>query len=61
VRAPYSTYVYYPGTGEVDMYDLNTDPYEERSLDGRAAYEVQERHRRRLRERYRNCDGAQCR
>ena len=53
-------YIEYPGTGEVEMYDLKRDPFELRSLDGQAAYRAKERELRNILAIYKDCSGVSC-
>jgi arylsulfatase A-like enzyme len=53
-------FVHFPATNEYEMYNLDKDPYEERSLAGRASYLAKEQQLRRLYRQYRSCDSAGC-
>lgn len=54
-------YTKYPQTGEVEMYDLNTDPYEEQNLAGLPGYQAEQTRLRDIYQQYRSCEGASCR
>lgn len=54
-------YTKYPQTGEVEMYDLNIDPYEEQNVAGLPGYKDQQARLGRLYQRYRSCEGSRCR
>ncbi len=54
-------YVEYPGTGEVEMFDLARDPHELRSLDGRPKHAVRQQELHDLLVAYQDCAGVDCR
>ncbi len=54
-------YIEYARTGEVEMYDLNTDPYEESNLAGRPQFAKEQSDLHDLLVRYKNCSGKSCR
>lgn len=54
-------YVRYPRTAEVEMYDLNSDPYEETNVAGLPQFQTKQSELRDLLTRYKGCDGASCR
>lgn len=47
-------------SGEVEMYDLKTDPYEQQNLYGVPRYKAQQKRLAALFRQYKNCDGAGC-
>lgn len=53
-------YTFYPRTKEVEMYDLNTDPYEQDNLAGRRQYATEQSRLEARYRKYRACDGAGC-
>ncbi len=53
-------YTHYPQTDEVEMYDLNMDPYEEQNLAGLPGYRAEQDRLERLYEQYRSCGGRHC-
>lgn len=54
-------YTVYPETGEVEMYDLTLDPYEEQNVAGIPTYKAQQGRLERLYREYRSCEGSGCR
>ncbi|HEY7042865.1 MAG TPA: sulfatase [Nocardioidaceae bacterium] len=54
-------YTEYPRTSEVEMYDLNSDPYEEHNLAGELLHGKQQASLRALLRQYRSCKGLGCR
>jgi len=53
-------YVEHQLTGEVELYDLNVDPFEEASVHANPAYEQKMVELAALLRRYENCSGAEC-
>lgn len=53
-------YTVYPRTDEVEMYDLNADPFELQNIAGVPKYKAQQARLDDLYLRYRNCDGERC-
>jgi arylsulfatase A-like enzyme len=54
-------YVEYPGTQEVEMYDLERDPHELRNLANRPAYATERELLRQVLRAYQSCQGVACR
>lgn len=54
-------YLEYPRTGEVEMYDLNSDPYEETNVAGRPRWAAKQTELHDVLLQYKECRGASCR
>jgi N-acetylglucosamine-6-sulfatase len=61
IRTGRFVYARYLTTGEYELYDLETDPYQLRSLDGVDSYAAVQRDLAGRLRRLRNCAGASCR
>jgi len=61
VRTERYLYVEYTGTGERELYDLATDPYELQNLDADPAYDAIEAQLAARLDELRDCTGAACR
>jgi N-acetylglucosamine-6-sulfatase len=59
IRTPQFKYVEY-GTGEKELYNLSSDPYEERSLHAKPGYDAMEAVLARRLAHLRTCSGTSC-
>ena len=53
-------YTHYPRADEVEMYNLNTVPYEEQNVAGLLTYKAKQAELERLYRQYRSCAGQRC-